>query len=365
MQELIRSGHIPDIKKADEIIEGIDTRAPIFTHNTILSGDTFNVEAFNQEMQLIADDLKISYQVFNEIAVKKFNELQEYTNVHLNELQCIANKYEYRNLFETSSSSLGKTVLFKADNFDVTIDNDIAIVHLGEQELTAGSQIACFFNSDVVDNNNVTFDFGDISCSPYTINKDTFNVPGDKNIKTYECNIDTSTIVNSDYKMDIEKFIPNNSYDYVIYSGKNKIETHDGYEDIFVSSAKFYDHPTRIKFYVLDASYIKIDTSKTPLSYNYKNNIIDKPEHSQQISMEVPENTMLTVDTDGVIYAEKEKGYIYDGELYYPSFRNMNTYLIEEYDKTKKISYENITVTIRNIKTDYPFSVNSIALKEI
>ena len=44
---------------------------------------------------------------------------------------------------------------------------------------------------------------------------------------------------------------------------------------------------------------------------------------------------------------------------------NMNNYYIEEYTSDNKVYFNDVTVTINDIRQDIPFSVKSIALKEL
>ena len=152
---------------------------------------------------------------------------------------------------------------------------------------------------------------------------------------------------------------------YWIYAGEKYIDTSMSYLPKTQGSPILLEHASKISFYVKDATYINFNFSDTPLSRNFDGDSISKPERIQEVYIEVGNNFLFDVDTDGIIYAVKRKGYVSGGELYFPGINNMNNYYIEEYTSDNKVYFNDVTVTINDIRQDIPFSVKSIALKEL
>ena len=365
IKELIKFGQVPDIRKADAIIEQVNTKLSIFRAKTVKAGDTFSADDFNLAMKDILEDLKILYKVVDDISNKKYEELKAFTETHLLELQTVADKYDDKTRFEIGSTALGKTLFYQADSFDVIIKNDTAVISLGNMAFNAGSKIACLFNSDIIDTKNVIFSFDGAICSPYTINKDYFKVIGNSAVNKYIYSIDKNTLIEYDYILKPRGLTPDPTNVYWIYAGEKYIDTSMSYLPKTQGSPILLEHASKISFYVKDATYINFNFSDTPLSRNFDGDSISKPERIQEIYIEVGNNFLFDVDTDGIIYAVKRKGYVSGGELYFPGINNMNNYYIEEYTSDNKVYFNDVTVTINDIRQDIPFSVKSIALKEL
>lgn len=365
MQELTRLGVYPDTIAVSEWLEDFDAKLALFTHRYVSTGDNFDTEEFNEAFELIAADLKILYKLVYQLSIEKYKELKEYVDGHLAELQAMAKKYEYKTKFEIDSTSLGDTVFFQANGFDVTQDNSTARVNLGSIEVSNGSQLACIFEADNVADENVVFSFNGKNCSPYSLNRDFFTVPGEIKKNTYTYEVPDGETINSAHVMNVAGLAPSSSNKYIIYAGKDQVATtYDYYNKVEGTPLTFTD-AGRVTFYVLNGSFINFDFSETPLSQNFTGTSIANLDTYQKITFEYPLGFSFDFITDGDIYATKGEGVIQDDKLYYPNGDNVRDFYIEEHLMENKTTYDNVTVTVSNLKDNAALVINAIAIKEL
>ena len=96
IQNFTKKGIYPDDTMISTRLSDIDTKLGIFQYINVGRGETFDTAKFNEDMLRIWQDLKILYELAYEITVKDYEELQLWCEVHLTELQNMANTYRYR-----------------------------------------------------------------------------------------------------------------------------------------------------------------------------------------------------------------------------------------------------------------------------
>jgi hypothetical protein len=304
------------------------------------------------------------------MSVNEYENIKSYAETHLLELEDLARMYEYKTKEELDSTSLGNTVFFQSNGFNITYNNGIAIIDLGKITLHNASKVACIFKAENVSSEQVVFNFDDkYNCSPYDYNKDFFIVPGDIDKNTYFYTLPENCNKVSLYEMSLENFVPDKNNKYVIYGGKNCISSILGNNKTFykktIDIGLTLTGAGKIVFYVLNSSYIEFDFSTKPISTNFNNNCIDNPEKEQKIVIEYYGSFSFNFFTDGVIYATKENGIITDNKLYYPNADDINSFYILEYLNTKTTDYNNVKVIISDLLDDNLLTINTIALKEL
>lgn len=364
MQELTRMGVYPDTITVNERLADFDAKWALFTHRHISVGDSFDAKAFNEEFQLIAEDLKILYRLVYQLAIKQYRELKDYVEGHLAELQAMGKKYEYKTKLEIDSTALGDTAFFQTSGFDVTMENTTARIALGPVEVSNGSKLACIFDGEDIKPEDVVFSFDGKNCSPYSLNRDFFTVPGAIKKNVYDYDVPEDETINSAHLMNPAGLTPDGRNKYIIYGGKDQIATNYHYYDKLEGTPITPPDAGRITFYVLNGSFIHFDFNKQPLSSNFNGTSLTNLGKHQKITMEYSEGFSFDFLTDGDVYATRGEGIVQDGKLYYPNGDDVRDFFIEEYLMTEKKRYENVSVTVSGLKENTPLVINTIAIKE-
>ena len=369
IESLTKSGVFPNNIIVNNKIKDIDTALAIFQYINNRESEAFNTDKFNEDFKRIYDDLIILYKVAYQVCIKQFEEIKSYAETHLLELEELARAYEYKTKFEIDSTSLGKTIFFQANGFNIKQENGIARIYLGDIMVHNASKIACIFNADGVKDEQVVFTLNGNNCSPYSYNKDFFKVDGTLNIKTYNYNLPQDIQTNNLFEMLPDEFKLNYKAKYIIYGGKDMISTKLGISRRFYQKTMYnpiiVSGTGRIEFYIIDASFVSFDFSQQPLNTNFSGTKLDIVSKHQKIVIEYANTFSFDFSTDGMVYATKESGIIENDKLYYPNNDALESFFIEEYDDTNTTVYNNVVVTISDLLSKEPLKINTIAIKEL
>lgn len=168
IEELSSSGIFPNNILIQNKIDDIDTKLAIFQYISVSETDVFDVDKFNEDLLRIYNDLLILYSLTYKMSVNEYENIKSYAETHLLELEDLARMYEYKTKEELDSTSLGNTVFFQSNGFNITYNNGIAIIDLGKITLHNASKVACIFKAENVSSEQVVFNFDDkYNCSPY------------------------------------------------------------------------------------------------------------------------------------------------------------------------------------------------------
>jgi len=372
IQDLARKGVYPDDSRIQSRIKNIDTMLGVFQYMNIGIGDKFDTAKFNEDFERIYTDLKILYQLAYEISVQDYYELKAYCETHLNELEGMADNYQYKTKFELDSTYLGNTVFFQSSGFDSEMSNGIATINLGEIEVEAQSKLSCIFDCENVTPRNVVFVFTDQegvnhNCSPYSYNQDFFTVPGKLKKNTYLVNI-SEDVFKTQFICTPSEIAGSVNHDnkYILYGGKNFVQTgyyRKQYIDKLPGVPITIDNGV-IQFYVLNGDYINFDFSTTPDNKNFEGiGIADMPD-CQRIVIEHKSKLSFDFVTNGIIYATRQDGKIMNNELYYPTPDKVKDILVEEYSVGEKSKYT-VSVTAGPFLTGNLPVINTVAIKQL
>ena len=367
IQLAISDGVYPSEAAIATKLHDIDLKLAIFDYKNAAKGSTFDTDKFNQDFLFILADLQILYKLVYEQSIKKYEECVSYVNVHLEELESIANSYEQKSKFEIGSTYLGKTLLFQASDFNRKSSEDSVTFTLKNFKVQRGSKIACLVDSDSIEPKNVLFVIGGKSCSPYNYNKDTITITGSPVYNEYQCNIDKDVVIKQIPEMTANKLIPDSTSNYIIFGGKDSIKLTIDNEPSFISSTNHtYSSKTggNVFFYIIGGHYARFTSSITPTNKNFEGYTIETPAAIQSVSISFDNAFELDIDTDGAVYASKEKGVVNSSKLYYPAVTDMHDYLIREYTEKDNIMEFTGFMKIYNLNAMAPL-INSIAIKEL
>lgn len=378
LKEFVQKGIYPDNKLINSRLNSIDAHLSLFKNYNKVTGEKFNTNEYNESMLLIYKDLTILNDVLYELTVKEYNEQQNFINSYINELSSIVDTFEKRADFENNSTTFGKTLLFKNNNFKIENDNSNTIIKLDSIETKEASKIACFANINNVDGDNLIFSLTDVDTkksydvTPFNYSNEVLTIPGERNKSTYEYNLPEDQKTSGPVIMDIPAEI-NIKNKYIILGGKNKIflnyrdSNNFSITDSPTSLQSFiFDEKTYINFYVVNGSSIAFKFNKKPLSTNFP---IDeerisnlKPIH--HFFIECDENFSFEIElSKGSIYAIKEDGIVNNNKLFYTGTDLINDFNIveEKVGDSKKLDVELKIFNNNNNSLD----IENIIIKEM
>lgn len=373
IQDFARKGIYPDDRRISEQISNINTMSSILQYIEVGRNELFDTDKFNEDMLRIWQDLKILYELAYEITVKDYEELQLWCETHLSELQNMASTYRYKTSLELNTTYLGTTIFYQSSGFNVTNSNGTVKINLGTVETEEQAKLACIFNCDEIQRQNVIFMFKDqngliSNCSPYDYNHDFFSVPGQLNKNTYNVTLSGENVRTS--------FIctPESLSGKLSYSHKYKLYGGEGYIS-FNYFSKVYTKKTPgipaeltdggiATFYILNGTYANFEFSTIPKSKSFEGLTISDMKHCHKVVIEHDDYLNFDFTTDGIIYATCQEGRITDGELIYPAADKISDIFIEEYSVGDKVKYD-VSVLISPVRSGNVPVINAIAIKQL
>jgi len=373
IQDFARKGIYPDDARVSAQISNIDTKLGIFQYINSSRNEIFDTAKFNEDMLRIWQDLKILYELAYEVTVKDYEELQLWCEVHLTELQNMADTYRYKTSLELNSTYLGKTIFYQSTGFSTVNNSGTVKVQLGSVEVEEQAKLACIFDCDTVMPQNVIFVFTDsdgvvTNCSPYEYNHDFITVPGTLMKNTYNVTLNGENVRTS--------FIctPESLSGKLSYNNKYKLFGGRGYMSFNylnkVYAEKLPDVPAEFAnggvavFYIVDGTYVNFEFSETPKHKNFDGLRITDMGHCRKIVIEHDSYLSFNFDTDGTVYATCHDGRIVNGELVYPAAEQINDIMIEEYSVGDKVKYD-VSVIISPVSDGNVPVIKAVAIKQL
>lgn len=372
----VKRGYFPKSEEINNKLEQIDARIALFKSYNFVAGEKFNAKEINHMIDMLYTDITFLYKVLEEIQIKEYNKILLNLETHLSSLESLATHYKKRANEEINGTSLGKTLLFKTDNWDVDMNDDGVQINIGELELIQGSEISCFANINNTDKKNVIFKFEaenpkySFTALPYNYNNDTYLVPGEIAIKNEEIKLDSNFNINSEINIPFKTNLKNS---YKILGGKNKMIVTDKTTNVIkVMDIPTYEKPYRatancfISFYVEGKGVVEYNFNKKPLHSNFsiQNGNINIDKDIQKVFLDVEEGFIcyFNFNNDSNIYATLENAIVYEKYLVYNGTILVRDFKVKEYVKDKTTKYR-IKVIIN--ETDNDEEIDSIYIKEV
>lgn len=374
MKSFLQKGIFPNKLTVQKKLDDLNVRLAIYRRKAAASGENFDADDFNAGMEAILQDLRILYTVALKLSIDEYNNLQSYIDSHLTELETFARHCERKARFEMSNSYLGETVYIQTYGFKINRENSMATIDLGEIVAPQGARLACLFDGQNVTPDSVLFKFGDKYCAPYSLNNDSFIVPGTAEVKEYDYETSKDIIINSSQILKPEGLTAKDESDYIIYGGKNELmfipasspsttPTHEFYEKKPGQSLSFSEGG-RLEFRILKGTYIHFNYSVAPTIQNFSGTSFDTiDKNDQKIILEFDQPFTIEFSTNGQIYAVKRRGVTEKGILVYPHFDNLHTFHIVEHNRGAMYRYRNVTVTVSKLLLNAPLVINMIGIK--
>ena len=135
INSFIKKGYYANESEIQSKIAEIDARLALFDAYITKSGNYMNVKEMNYCFAMIAKDIEILYKVLEDILINDFASLNVFIEAALTELESKADYCKKRCNEEVNSATLGTTVLFKANSWNISEDDETNIIDLGTIEL--------------------------------------------------------------------------------------------------------------------------------------------------------------------------------------------------------------------------------------
>lgn len=352
LKQFVQKGIYPDNALIANSLADIDLKLSLFKNYNRTAGEKFDTIEYNECLKLIYKDITILYNVLEELAIKEYNEIQNYINSYISELNSVVETYESRAAYENNSTALGETLLFKNNNFTVANDNSTTIIDLDTVEFSSASEIACIANINNVDESNVVFSFtnGDeeLTIVPYNISNSILTIPGTKKTTSYDYALSNNQTTSGSILININTTISSKNK-YVILGGKDKMFINKVEDNSFElqnvpssSGTVLFADPCHINFYVVGGNSISFKFNKKPIATNFPidESTITNLNHVHHFYLECDEDFCFEVELDaGNIYAVKEEGIINNNKLYYTGVNIVNDFHIIEEAPGASVTY--------------------------
>lgn len=367
---LLRQGSYPNKKYVNSLLTEIDTRLAILDYIKVQSGDTLDVEKLNNDLQRVKKDFEILYAIVNEIARTKYIELESKINAYLLSLEENVKRAEKETEFQLETTSLGGNTIYFTDQMPIhTKSNTTVTLELGNIFCNVKSKLMCYIYGAGFRQEDVSFQIGDSTVSPYIVNREYIKVDGDLTTHIYNVNIDNDINISSSYVL-LESGA-NTKYNYNVYGGKNNITALGLNGKILIPYTQEVeiwsnDLNTDFSFFITNGTYINFDFSATPITQNFEGyEIIGlEKDNFKKISFTMPIGSCFKFKTDCTVYAEQESVSVTDEKLYLTSIPKARDFTIYEQSSIETKEFQDIKVTIRNVDYEF-FYLNSIAIKEV
>ena len=205
IQSFIKQGYFPSDEEIQAALADIDMRGALLETYLSAKGSLFNTKEINYMFECIYKDLNILYSVLEDILVNEYNRLKLDIEAQVTELEQKVYNLKRRMNEEINSTTLGKTIFFKANNWKSETTDDITTISLGEMNLINGSEIALFANIKNINADAVYFKLESeeetIYALPYNYNNDVYTIPGDLGVNRYELSLSDRLIVNGNIEI--------------------------------------------------------------------------------------------------------------------------------------------------------------------
>ena len=384
MNAFIRNNYYPSNEEINAMMAKVNARLSLFESYISKPGSYFNVTELNYCFEMIHKDIETLYKVLESILTNEYVQLKLHVESTLLELEAKAEHFQKRCKEEANSSSLGTTIMFQSNNWNVSTKDQITILDLGEYEFIEGSEIACFANINNVEKQEVTFSFdcGDpkknFHALPYNLYDNiTYKIPGEVGINKKDIEIDITAIVNNSLhlKYDINtlnkyKIMGGKNYMTVTSKGSNKSRLVE-FPDIN-NYAYYATEDCYIEFYIVDGnvndhSYLEYTFNMAPNYQNFslQDGNIKIDSDVKRIYIDAQAGLIVTFRKEfGDVYAECINPVITSNDkMIYTGNLDVRQMQIREYVRTNIIKYH-VYAHINTIE-EIVNHIESIYIKEI
>ncbi len=377
----IRKNYYPSNDEIQAKLQLVDSRLALFEAYISKPGSYMNIKELNYCFEMIAKDIEILYSVLENILVNEFSALNVFIEASLSELESKADYYRKRCTEEIHSTTLGTTIFFQGNNWNIAENNEVNIISLGAMNLIEGMEIACFAEINNLDKNDVVFKFEcndpdkNFYALPYNYNNNSYKVPGEIAVNQYDLLMPQTSIVEDyipiTFQMNFE-----NKYKIAGAMGGMQV-TYRRTGEVFlykfanIDNAFVAPEDCFVEFFVVDgngsAPYMEYSFTEEPISTNFslQNGLISLDKDIVKISIECQKGLgMFFMVPEGTVYASVEDPVIVNKEtMLFKGNWNIRDFVLREYVRTNTTSYR-IKVYIKSTE-NIAGNIESIYIKDV
>lgn len=382
LNAFIKKSYFPSNEEINTKLALVDSRLALFESYISKPGSYMNIKELNYCFAMIAKDIEILYKVLEQILIEDYSTLHIHIEAALTELESKADYYRKRCNEEIHSTTLGTTVFFKANGWDIEENNETNVIDLGTIKLIEGMEIACFANIDNIDEKDIIFQFDNndpeksFIALPYNYNNNSYKVPGTLGINSYPLTMPLNSLVNNyipiEYDINFEnKYKIAGALGGMQVSSKKTGETYL-YKFANVDNAFVAEEDCFVEFFVLDGdlqpnNFMEYSFTEMPISTNFslQNGEVPLNKDVIRISIECQKGLgMFFTIPYGTAYASFEDAIIVNkNTLIYKGNWDIRDFTLREYVRTNIADYR-VKVYIKS-KDDIINNIDSIYIKEV
>ena len=376
IQSYIKQGYYPSDEEIQAALSDIDTRSALLETYLSAKGSLFNTKEINYMFECIFKDLEILYKVLEDILTQEYNKLKLDVEAQVVELEQKVYNLKRRMNEEINSTTLGKTILFQANNWKSETNDNITTVSLGKMDLINGSEIALFANIKNIEADSVYFKLESESDTlyalPYNYNNDVYTIPGKIGVNKFELDLNDRLLVNGN----IEIYLDNIDYrnDYKVLGGHNymkvtyKKDNSVYYESLSTMNKSFEAlNDCYIEFYMIDDTFIRYDFNMAPNHTNFALNdgSIVSDKMITKVFIDAPAGFVCRFNIEkGDIWATCTDGLIQSNNtILYSGDYSIRTFMVLELVKSEITNYK-ISLILKSDERIIDY-IDCVYIKEI
>ena len=376
IQSYIKQGYYPSDEEIQAALSDIDTRSALLETYLSAKGSLFNTKEINYMFECIFKDLEILYKVLEDILTQEYNKLKLDVEAQVVELEQKVYSLKRRMNEEINSTTLGKTILFQANNWKSETNDNITTVSLGKMDLINGSEIALFANIKNIEADSVYFKLESESDTlyalPYNYNNDVYTIPGKIGVNKFELDLNDRLLVNGN----IEIYLDNIDYrnDYKVLGGHNymkvtyKEDNSVYYESLSTMNKSFEAlNDCYIEFYMIDDTFIRYDFNMAPNHTNFALNdgSIVSDKMITKVFIDAPAGFVCRFNIEkGDIWATCTDGLIQSNNtILYSGDYSIRTFMVLELVKSEITNYK-ISLILKSDERIIDY-IDCVYIKEI
>ena len=382
INSFIKKGYYASESEIQSKLSDVDARLALFESYITKSGNYMNVKELNYCFEMIAKDIEILYKILEDILIKDYASLSVFVEAALTELEAKSEYCRKRCSEEINSTTLGTTVYFKANAWDISEEDEVTTINLGPVQLIEGMEISCFTNIDGIGESEVVFQFDNndpeksFLALPYNYNENSYKVPGEISVNKYPLIMPT-TAVTTDYIPITYEINFSNKYKIAGAEGgmqvtyKNSGETHL-FKFANIDNAFVAPEDCIVEFFILDGNKVdgmtmEYSFTEAPISTNFslQNGEIALDKEAVRIMVECQKGLGMFFNVPaGTVYASLEEPVIVNKKtLLYKGNWNIRDFVLREYVRTNTTMYD-VNVYVKS--TDSIIGkIDSIYIKEV
>ena len=384
MNAFIRNNYYPSDEEITAALSQVNARLSLFESYISKPGSYFNPTEINYCFEMLYKDIEILYKVLQSILLNEYSRLKLHIESTLTELESKADTYLKRCEQEANSSTLGTTIVFQSNSWNIDTVDQTTIINLGTHNFIEGSSIACFADINNVDRKSIVFKFitedstKNLLALPSNIGDNIiYTIPGKLGINKYELKIGSSSIINDNIQIEQEinqlnkyKLTAAKNYMTVTYKKSGTVDLVE-FPDInnynFLATQDCF-----IEFYIVDGnvnenSYMEYSFNMAPNHCNFslQDGRIKLDSDIKRIHIDAQKGLLVSfLKEHGDCYAECNDAIIVDNHtILYNGNKSVRDIIVREYVRTNIIPY-NVYVyidSIENIIND----IETIYIKEV